>query len=153
MTYEELNEVRELKSRILKSKQKLQALRDCVKPAGIKYTRETILKKDGKKESYTCLDVSPKSHKTESVTETLAIMISDTEKELTELQKRLVIAIPALTKKIQAEITNNTEQTLMIYRYVACEYFRDIGFKMGYSEQHIYFLHNRIIKKLRVDES
>ena len=151
MTYSELNEVRTLKSRIMKCKQKLQALRDCIKPAGVKYTRETILKDDGKKESYTCLDVSPKSHKTESVTETLAIMISDTEKELTELQKRLVIAIPALTKKIQAEITDNTEQTLMIYRYIACEYFRDIGFKMGYSENWVYWKHNQILKKFRVD--
>lgn len=150
MTYEELNEVRTLRSRILKGKQKLQALRDCIKPAGVKYTRETI-SKDGKKESYTCLDVSPKSHKTESVTETLAIMISDTEKELSELQKRLINAIPALTKKIQAEVTDNTEQTLMIYRYVACEYFRDIGFKMGYSENWVYWKHNSILKKIVVD--
>lgn len=149
MTWQELNEVRTLKKRITQVQQKLKALRDCIRPATVKYTRET----NNKGESYTALDVMPKNKNTNSQTETLAVMLTDSEKELSALQKRLTETIPALTKKIQAELTDNIEQTLMIYRYVACEYFRDIGFKMGYSEQHIYYLHNRILQKLRVDKS
>lgn len=149
MTWQELNEVRTLKKRITQVNQKLKALRDCIRPATVKYTRET----SSKGESYTALDVMPKSKNTTSQTEMLAVMITDSEKELSALQKRLTETIPALTKKIQAEVTDNIEQTLMIYRYVACEYFRDIGFKMGYSEQHIYYLHNRTLQNLRVDKS
>jgi len=136
----------------MKCKQKLQALRDCIKPAGVKYTRETILKDDGRKESYTCLDVTPKGKSTASPTEMLAVMLADEKKELAALQERLKAAIPELTAKILETFKDSTEQTLLIYRYVACEYFRDIGFKMGYSEQHIRYLHKRLTKKLSGDK-
>ena len=148
MKYEELNEVRTLKNRITQVQRKLKALRDLVRPATTKFTRETV---GGK--SYTCLDVMPRGTSTESQTEMLAVMIADSEKELSALQKKLIETIPALTKKIQAEIADNAEQTLMIYRYVACEYFRDIGFKMGYSERRVYQLHEKAIKKIAVDFS
>ncbi len=41
MTWQELNEVRTLKKRITQVNQKLKALRDCIRPATVKYTRET----------------------------------------------------------------------------------------------------------------
>ena len=154
MTLEELNEVRTLRKRIAKGKQKLQALKDCIESSGVKYTRETetIKTKDGKKTiSYPALDVSPKSHSTESQVETLVALIIDTEKEIEKMHSRLIAAVPELTSKIQAEVKDNVEQTLLIYRYVACEYFRDIGFKIGYSEQWVYWKHNQIVKKFRVD--
>ena len=110
---------------------------------------ETIKTKDGKKTiSYPALDVSPKSHSTESQVETLVALIIDTEKEIEKIHSRLIAAVPELTSKIQAEVKDNVEQTLLIYRYVACEYFRDIGFKLGYSEQHTYYLHKRILDKV-----
>lgn len=151
MTYEELNSVRTLKKKITKCNEKLNALRECAKPASVKYTRDKVKNKAGKIESYTCLDVQPKSKNTTSPTETLAILITDLEKELSDLQEKLVETIPTLTKKIQIEVPDNTEQTLIIYRYLACEYFRDIGFKMGYSETWVYWKHNSILKKIIVD--
>ena len=154
MTYEELNEVRTLKHKITQSKRKIKALEDCIKPTGVKFSRTYEYDDLGKLVgSYTCLDVTPKGKSTASPTEILAVMLADEKKELAALQECLKVTIPELTSKILETFKDSTEQTLMIYRYVACEYFRDIGFKMGYSEQHIYFLHNRIIKKLRVDES
>ncbi len=155
MTYEELNEVRTLKEKITKTKRKIKALEDCVKPASVKFSREFEYdEKTGKVVgSYTCLDVMPKSANTTSPTELLAVILTDEKKELAALQERLKVTIPELTAKIQEIFKDKAEQTLLILRYVACEYFRDIGFKLGYSEQHVYYLHNRIIKKLRVNKS
>ena len=154
MTYEELNEVRTLKNKITQAKRKIKALEDCIKPAGVKFARGYEYDDLGKLiESYTCLDVMPKTTSTASPTEILAVMLADEKKELAALQERLKVAIPELTAEIQKIIGDKTEQTLLILRYVACEYFRDIGFKLGYSEQHVYYLHNRIIKKLRVNKS
>lgn len=152
MTYEELNEVRSLKQKITKSKTKIKALEELIRPSSVKYTRGYAYDDKGKLlESYTCLDVQPKGTNTASPTEILAVMLTDEKNKLATLQTRLVEVIPKLTKKIQSEVEGNLEQTLMIYRYVACEYFRDIGFKMGYSEQWVYWKHNHILKKIRVD--
>ena len=67
------------------------------------------------------------------------------------MQKRLVEAVPTLTEKLHATLSDRTEQTLMIYRYVVCKYFRDIGIEMGYSENWVYWKHKEILKKIGVD--
>ena len=153
MTFEELNEVRTLKHKITQTTRKIKALEDCIKPAGVKFSRAYEYDDLGKiVDSYTCLDVMPKGINTTSPTEILAVMLTDEKKELAALQERLKVAIPELTAKILETFKNSTEQTLLIYRYVACEYFRDIGFKMGYSEQHIRYIHKRIEKKLSGDK-
>ena len=150
MTYEELNEVRTLKQKITKSKEKIKALEELIHPSSIKYTRGYAYDDKGKLlESYTCLDVQPKGTNTTSPTEILAVMLADEKKELAALQGRLKVAIPELTAKILETFKDSTEQTLMIYRYVACEYFRDIGFKMGYSERRVYQLHDRLVKRFQ----
>lgn len=152
MTYEELNEVRTLKHKITQTKRKIQALEDCVKPAGVKFSRAYEYDDLGKLiESYTCLDVTPKGKSTASPTEILAVMLADEKKELAALQERLKVAIPELTAKIQEIFKDKMEQTLLIFRYVSCEHFRDIGFLMGYSENWVYWKHKEILKKFRVD--
>lgn len=152
MKFEELNEVRVLKGKITQAVQKVKALEACIKPSSIKYTRDIEYDKDGKRiGTYPCLDTTPRAKSVSSPTEVLAVMLADEKSELSNLQKRLTEAIPELTKKIQTEITDNIEQTLIIYRYVACEYFRDIGFKMGYSERWVYLKHNQILKRFSVD--
>ena len=133
MTFAELNEVRTLKKQIAAAKQKLTALRD---------SAESITTK---------LKPTPKGTTVKSRLEMLAALTVDTEAEINNLQARLQQAVPALTEKILAEVHNNAEQTLMIYRYVACKYFRDIGFLMGYSERRVYQVHEQILKKIAVD--
>ena len=154
MTYEELNEVRTLKNKIAQATERISALEALIKPAGVKFTRETVINpKTGKEESYTCLDTMPKGRNTNSPTEILAIMLADEKRELAALQQRLADVIPELTKKILEMVNDSTTQALLIYRYISCENFRAIGKRLGYSEQHIYYLHNRIVKKLRVNKS
>ncbi len=142
MTFAELNEVRALKKKIAAEQQKISALRESLESITPKYTRE---------KNHTALDVSPKSKTASSRLEVVTAMIIDTESAITELQARLSKAVPELTEKILAMNLDNAEQTLLIYRYVACKYFRDIGFLMGYSENWIYWKHNQILKKIRVD--
>ena len=126
MTFEELNEVRALKKQIAAAKQKITALRDSV---------ESITPK---------LQPTPKIRATESRVEVLTALIVDTESRVNELQARL-------QKKILTENLVAAEQTLLIYRYVACKYFRDIGFLMGFSERRVYQVHDQILKKIAVD--
>lgn len=133
MTFTELNEVRTLKKQIAAAKQKIAALRD---------SAESITTK---------LEPTPKGTTTESRIEVLTALIVDTETAVNELQARLQQAVPELTEKILAEVHDSAAQTLLIYRYVACEYFRDIGFLMGHSEQWVYWKHNKILKKTIVD--
>lgn len=150
MTFEELNEVRNLKHKITQTTRRIKALEDCIKPAGVKYSRG--YKYDEKTGevigSFTCLDAMPKGKNPTSPTEILAVMLIDEKNSLTALRDRLKAAIPELTEKILQNFSDETDQTLLIYRYVACEYFRDIGFKMGYSERRVYQKHEEILKKL-----
>ena len=133
MTFEQLNEVRALKKQIAAAKQKVAALRDSV---------ESITPK---------LQPTPKIRATESRVEVLTALIVDTESRVNELQARLQNAVPELTEKILTENLAAAEQTLLIYRYVACKYFRDIGFLMGFSERRVYQVHDQILKKIAVD--
>lgn len=135
MTYEELNAVRKLKKKIAEGQIRLKALKNCAESAATsKLSHDKVNNKN-----------------TASKVEVLAVMIADLETEITEMQKKLVETIPTLTAKIQSEISDNAEQTLLLYRYVACKYFRDIGFLMGYSENWVYWKHNQILKKIGVD--
>ena len=140
MTLSELNEVRNLKKRLEGEQKKLNALKIVVGAFPHKYGQS--------EEGGAGSGGTPKS-----AFESYVVQIADTEKNIEKLQNELTQAVPRLTEKIQNEVANTDEQTLLIYRYVACKFFRDIGFLMGYSEQHIYFLHNKILKNLRVDKS
>lgn len=133
MTFAELNEVRVLKKQIAAEKQKIAALRDSINSVTSK------------------LEPTPKGATTESRIEGLAVLIVDTEAKINRLQARLQQAVPELTEKILAEKLDSAEQTLLINRYIACKYFRDIGFLMGYSERRVYQVHGQILKKISVD--
>ena len=135
MTWQELNEVRTLRKRISIEQKNLKALRDSATSIN-----SNVFGAD---------NIKSQNHK--SRVEILTALIVDTEKEIEILQKRLVDAVPTLTEKLQATLSDRTEQTLMIYRYVACKFFRDIGFEMGYSENWVYWKHRQILKKIRVD--
>lgn len=139
MTLNELYAVRNLKKRLEGEQKKLNALKIVVGAFPHKY---------GQSDEGAGSGGTPKS-----AFESYVVQIADTEKNIEKLQNELTQAVPRLTEKIQTEIIDSAEQTLLIYRYVACKFFRDIGFLMGYSEQHIYFLHNKILKNLRVDKS
>lgn len=137
MTFDELNIVRKLKKEIEEESKKLSALKLVIGAFPHKYCKseEKIIKSGMGKSDF----------------ENYVINTTDTEKKIEELQNRLSEEVPKLTEKIQKEVKECADQTLLIYRYVACEYFRDIGFLMGYSEAHVYFKHRQILKKLLVD--
>ena len=138
MTLSELNEVRNLKKRLEGEQKKLNALKIVVGAFPHKYGQS--------EEGGAGSGGTPKS-----AFEGYVVQIADTEKNIEKLQNELTQAVPRLTEKIQAEFSDTAEQTLLIYRYVACKFFRDIGFLMGYSENWIYWKHNQILKKFRVD--
>lgn len=135
MTYEELNIVRNLKKKLDAEKQKLSALRESITPATPK------------------LNDAPRGTNTASPTEKLAMMITDTERRIAKLNIRIELESFKLTDKIQAEVQDTKEQTLLIHRYINCKRFEDIGTAMGFSEGHIYFIHRNILKKLLVNVS
>ena len=137
MTFAELNEVRCLKKKIADENKKLKALKIVIGSVPHKY---------GKSD-----EGGSGTAATKSAFESFIVQIADCEKKIESLQAQLTDAVPRLTKKIQDEVSDSAEQSLLIYRYVACEYFRDIGFLMGYSENWIYWKHNKILKKFRVD--
>ena len=140
MTLSELNEVRNLKKRLDGEQKKLNALKIVVGAFPHKYGQS--------EEGGAGSGGTPKS-----AFESYVVQIADTEKNIEKLQNELTQAVPRLTEKIQNEVANTDEQTLLIYRYVACKFFRDIGFLMGYSEARVYSLHREILKKLIVDNS
>lgn len=133
MTWAELNEVRDLNKAIEDLTKKIDSFRLAI---SLK-----VPVRDG----------MPKAKPLNSVVERTAIRITDAERELEELQNRLAEAIPRLEKKIIEEVEDSTARTLFILRYVDCMYFRDIGFSMGYSEAHIYFLHKITGEKIISD--
>ncbi len=139
MTFKELNEVRSLKKQIESEQKKLKALKIVVGAFPHKY---------GKSDSG-----GSSGGVAKSAFESFVVQIADTESRIEKMQGELTKAVSRLTEKIQAEVEGKAEQTLLIYRYVACEYFRDIGFLMGYSEAHVYFLHREILRNLIVDNS
>ena len=134
MTLKELNEVRNLKKQLEGEQKKLNALKIVVGAFPHKYGQS--------EEGGAGSGGTPKS-----AFESYVVQIADTEKNIEKLQQELTQAVPRLTEKIQTEFIDSAEQTLLIYRYVACKFFRDIGFLMGYSERRVYKIHEQVIKK------
>ena len=135
MTYEELNIVRNLKKKLEAEKQKLSALRESITPATPK------------------LNDLPRGTDTASPTEKLAMMMTDAERKIARLNRRIESESLTLANQIQSEVQDSKEQALLIHRYINCKSFRDIGLVMGFSEGYIYFSHRRILKKLLVNVS
>ena len=131
MTFDELNVVRVLKSKIQTEKNYLLALRDCAESM----TGE--------------IDGLPKGNFATPKIESLTAAIIESEGKLTALQTELNLAIPALINKIQSEIKNEQIQKLLIYRFVMCKYFREIARLMCYSERRIYQMYKNTLKKFQ----
>ena len=135
MTLDELNEVRKIRAALWNAEKVLEVWR-----------RAEALKIPTR-------DGLPKSHSVDSRVERLAIKITDAERRVDDLKKQLDEAMPRLEQKICAATEDSTERALLTFRYVDCMYFRDIGFLMGYSEAHIYYLHRVACEKIIVDYS
>lgn len=140
MTFEELNVIRNLKKRLSDEEQKLEALKLSVESIVPQFSRN----KDG----FTCLDDLPKAKIRDSRTEKMVLMIIDAERRIASTHSRIDEEIAALTEKIQREVVSETDQALLIHRYVNCKNFREIGILLGFSEAHTYFTHRRILKNL-----
>ena len=134
MTFEELNVVRKLKKRIADESKKLKALQIVIGAFPHKY---------GKSEGGGSSGNAAKSQ-----FEGFVIEEQECEENIKRLQVQLREEVPKLTTKIQKNFFDSTEQTLLLYRYVACKFFKEISFLMGYSEQWIYKKHKAILKSL-----
>ena len=134
MTIEELNIVRKLKKQISGEEQKLQALKIVIGAFPHKYS-----KADNKGSS--------SGFAKSAGYENFILQIADTEKSIENLYNRLTDSMSILSEKIQAEFANKSEQTLLIYRYVACKPFREIARFMHYSLRMVYKMHYRLLKK------
>lgn len=143
MTLEELKRVRVLRKQLEEKPEILAALRDSAERTTTAYKRDRI-----GKQSFTALDLSPHGNFAESRIERLIPGIIDGEKELAELQDEFEKAVTELTKNIQSEFSNPTEQTLMLYRYVACRSFKEISNILRYSYRYVYSLHDKAMKKI-----
>ena len=119
MTFEELNEVRNLKKHLSLENKKLEALKVVIGAFPHKYSASGEGKSAGL---------------AKSTFENFSVQLVDVEKRIEKIQEQLTEAVP---------------QTLLIYRYVACKFFRDIGYLMGYSESRVYQLHSKILKKVQ----
>ena len=133
MTWAELNEVRDLKKAIEDIEKELERLH---------FSESLNIPK---------LDGMPKSTSLNSIVERTAIRVADTEKRLEKLKNLHKDAVPRLERKINDAIEDSTARTLFIFRYVDCMYFREIGFILGYSEAHIYYLHRITGEKIISD--
>ena len=127
MTFEELNEVRNLKSFLADEELRLQALRDCAVSITQQFKRESYLDEQGKLQSFTALDDTPKSSSTGSRVENNIVTIVDAERNLEKLKSRLEEVKLRLTEKICKEFQESIEQAVLLYRYVSCRSFVEIS--------------------------
>lgn len=135
MTWEELNEVLDLKKELKDAEKSLELLR---LSAAVK-----VPLRDG----------MPKAETTDSRVEILTVRIVDLTKEIEELKQRVMDAIRRLKNRLTIEIKNTTARRLFILRYIDGMFFRDISFALGYSEAHIYYLHRITLENLIKDDS
>ena len=134
MTFQELNSVRRIKKQIAEENKKLKALNILIESFPHKY---------GKAEGG-----GNSGNAAKSPFESFIVEAQECEENIKRLQFQLRDEVPRLTKKIQENFSDPTEQTLLIYRYVACKFFKEISFLLGYSEQWIYKKHKTILKSL-----
>lgn len=135
MTFEELNEVRKLKKQIDAENKKLKALNIVIESFPHKYGKSENI--GGKVVRFST-----------SPFEIFLMQRVDCVNKIESLQLQLREEIPRLTKKIQENFSDSFEQSILLYRYVACKFFKEISFLLGYSEQWIYKKHKAILKSL-----
>ncbi len=134
MTFEELNIVRTLKKQIAAENKKLKALKIIMGSFPHKYGKSN--------ESGVTSGGSAKS-----AFESFVAQIVDCENKIAELERKVVETSSQLSVNIQKTFHDSTEQTFLLYRFVACKYFREIGFLIGLSERRVYQLYENILQK------
>jgi len=129
MTEQELNRVRDLHKRIRDLENLLATLR---KRAGdIVPAREGL----------------PQSTDIHSKVESLALKIVEKTIELDLLHEQILTATASLTKNICVRVPDPAQCAVLLFRYVHCMRFRDIGFQTGYSDRKVFALHREGIEK------
>ena len=132
MTEKELNSVRVLHEQIQAVEKQLSTLR--------KHAEDITPKLDG----------LPHATTIQSKVENLALKIVERCKELEALHEQIIAATADLTQKICDKIKNPQERTVIIFRYISCMTFRDIGFEMGKSDARVFQLHHDALEKIIV---
>ena len=131
MTKEELHRVKSLTCDIHKEEARLAKLKDWIN----RITQE--------------IDGLPheQSYKRSSVEE-LTIQIIDCERNIDNLKLIKAENCSKLVKKIDDLISDEVQKTIMVERYVFCEYFKKIAQKIHMSETNVYFQHRKGLKIL-----
>ena len=133
MNERELNEVRELQSEINDLERKIELMRGAL--------GNIVPLRDGQ----------PRARGLESRIEVMTIEIAEQAAELEKLKARRELAKAKIVSGICAAELNEAERSVIWRRYVACMRFRDIGFELSYSEQHVFYLHRHALRKLIVE--
>lgn len=130
MTKREINEVRELRSEINDLERKIELKRGAL--------MNIVPLRDG----------LPRARGLESRIEVMTVEIAEQSAELEKLKARRELAKAKIVGAICAANLNGHETAVIYRRYVKCMRFRDIGFEMGYSDAHVFYLHRHAMKKL-----
>lgn len=129
MTEQELNSVRELKKRIRDLEKHLQALR---------LSAENIVP---------VLDGLPHSTEVKSRVEKIALRLVESERELTALNEKLMLAKVHLLDKILRQVDEPALQTLLVLRYVECLSFKETARRMHFTLRYVFKLHTKFLKE------
>ena len=132
MTEQELNRVREFNSKIREIEIHLTTLRNRADDITPKF------------------DGLPHASTIRSQVENLALKIVEESLQLDELHARIVSEAANLTKEICRLVADPQERTVMILRYVSCMRFRDISFRMNFSDRKVFTLHHDALKNLQL---
>lgn len=130
MTEAELNEVRDLKRRIVELEKRLRSLTLSVEKLS------------------PVLDGMPHARSPCSRVEFLATQIIETERELKNLREEMEVAAARLTCRLYKMPLTSREYSVVALRYVACMRFRDIQFELHMSDARMWFLHREALKKI-----
>lgn len=119
-------------STVFELEEKIQATRDAIKR----------MKASAASASTTRLDGLPRPKNFSSRVESLAIKITDRERELAALVEESAIAQIDLTIEISDKVEGAAGEVLY-QRYILCRPFAEIAAAMDYSQSQIYQLHRR----------
>ena len=132
MTAQELNQVRDLSKRIRDLENLLATLR--------KRAEDIVPAREG----------MPQSTDIHSKVESLALKIVEKTIELESLHEQILSATATLTESICLQITDPNQRAVLLFRYVHCMTFRDIGFQLDKSDATVFRLHHDALEKMIV---
>ena len=92
--------------------------------------------------------VSPEPHKMEIAVEKILSL----EEEIEETKMELQHLMHEMRKQIQ-KVADADARDLLTKRYLEFKPWKVVASELDYSVQHIYYLHNKALEKLRVHQS